>query len=76
MVHTGAKIQLGGLKDGLFIVEYQLLIAGIVKIAPAKPIAWQKTMLPKSRTILTRLLFFSSIIFFLYYTSFKSQATS
>ena len=37
IVQTGAKSQFGGLKLGLFKVEYQVEIAGVVKTEPIKP---------------------------------------
>ena len=37
MVQTGAKSQLGGEKNGLFKVAYQVGIADMVKIEPRKP---------------------------------------
>ncbi len=43
-VHTGAKIQLGGLKNGLLILEYQPLIAGIVAWDPKNDVEKQITI--------------------------------
>jgi len=37
VVQTGAKSQLGGLKEGLSKVAYQEGIEGVVKIEPIKP---------------------------------------
>lgn len=37
VVQAGAKSQLGGLKEGLFKVAYQVGIEGVVKIEPKKP---------------------------------------
>ena len=45
IVQTGPKIQLGGLKDGLTIVLYQVAIDGEVKIEPITPAASQITIL-------------------------------
>jgi hypothetical protein len=36
-VHTGANRKLGGLKKGLFRVEYQVGMFGAVKKEPIKP---------------------------------------
>lgn len=55
VVHTGPKIQFGGLKLGLFKVLYQEPIAGVVKIAPMVPANSQIIMLVKS---FIRLLYF------------------
>ena len=41
VVQTGAKSQLGGLKDGLAKEAYQVGIEGVVKIEPRKPVARQ-----------------------------------
>ncbi len=43
-VHTGPKSQLGGLKNGLFKVMYQLFIAEIVKSDPTIPAPSQATI--------------------------------
>lgn len=43
IVQTGAKIQFGGLKTGLFKCAYQEVIAGIVNIDPNKPTPSQTT---------------------------------
>ncbi len=37
VVQTGAKSQLGGLKEGLFRVAYQVGIEGVVKKEPINP---------------------------------------
>jgi len=37
VVQTGANTALGGVKDGLFSVAYQVGIAGVVKKEPIKP---------------------------------------
>ena len=37
MVQTGAKSQLGGLKDGFSKKAYQVAIEGVVKAEPRKP---------------------------------------
>lgn len=55
VVHTGPKIQFGGLKDGLFKVAYQEPIAGVVKIAPIDPANSQIIIQTKS---FNRLLYF------------------
>ncbi len=43
-VQTGANSQLGGLKDGLIKVGYQVLTAGAVKIDPISPANSQTTI--------------------------------
>jgi hypothetical protein len=48
VVQTGPKIQLGGLKDGLFKALYQELIDGVVKIAPTTPANSQIIMLNRN----------------------------
>ena len=47
IVHTGPKIQFGGLKDGLFMLLYQEFIEGVVKTAPMAPANSQIIMLEK-----------------------------
>lgn len=41
-VHTGANIQLGGLKNGLFNTWYQLLIEGAVTVDPRYAVEKQR----------------------------------
>ena len=45
IVHTGPKIQPGGLKPGLFKPAYHLLISGVVKTEPTAPASSQIIML-------------------------------
>jgi len=45
VVQTGAKIQLGGLKEGLLIVVYQVSMEEAVAIPPTEPKTTQAMML-------------------------------
>jgi len=60
IVQTGAKIQFGGLKDGLLIVLYHVAIEGEVKIEPKSPAPSQINTLIINLIIL--LIFYSLII--------------
>lgn len=55
IVQTGAKIQFGGLKKGLFIVGYQFKMLSRVGILDRNPI---KRQIATDSTILIQLLFF------------------
>lgn len=55
IVQTGAKIQFGGLKKGLFIVGYQFKMLSRVGILDRNPI---KRQITTDSTILIQLLFF------------------
>ena len=61
IVQTGPKIQLGGLKEGLVIVVYQVFTELIVKKEPIIPASWHITteimnmiilFIPKKRMLL------------------------
>ena len=68
VVQTGANSQLGGLKDGLFKVGYQVLTAEVVKNDPITPAISQTTML-----IINLPKFFINLI---YFSSFSSSIFS
>jgi len=59
MLHTGAKIQLGGLKLGLTNVGYQVTIAARVTIPEKYPITRQVTTTVNIRVILFILCFYN-----------------
>ncbi len=51
VVHTGAKSQLGGLKEGLLTFAYQVSMEEAVAIPPIEPKATQTKMLIISLTV-------------------------
>ena len=59
VVHTGAKIQFGGLNVGVFKEAYQVGIEGEVKKEPIIPANWQITI-----EIMSLIMFFIFIGFF------------
>jgi hypothetical protein len=63
VVQTGAKMQLGGVKDGLARFAYQAGIAGFVKTEPTKPASWQTIMLIASFTISINFIFPTEALF-------------
>ena len=57
VVQTGAKSQLGGLKEGLFKVAYQVGIEGVVKMEPINP---------AERQIRTEIINFQKLLIFIF----------
>lgn len=68
VVHTGPKIQLGGLKLGLLSVEYQVGIDDTVKIEPIAPAERQ---IPTERINLGKFMFFMFFTLYLQYETLR-----